>query len=307
MTLTIPGLPPSLEFNWDGTRLGIRLEGEPSFTYADLIGLTGPQGPQGEPGATGATGATGPAGPKGDTGATGLQGPRGLTGATGPVGPKGDTGATGAAGPQGPQGLTGPAGPQGVPGPTGPKGDTGATGPAGTTTWAGITNKPSTFPPSGHQHTSFAGTLTAPAFQLDLGGTNSFQPGNLFLRSSNPTIFLRDTDHPGAAIHVNGGLFYVLPMPTDQNTWQAINGIWPFVVNLATNEVTVGGVLRVGSQFPRIYFDDSTPGSCNYFIWCDGGIFHIFADRNRDGSFEAPHPLVLDANQNRAWVFGREI
>ena len=38
-------------------------------------------------------------------------------------GPKGDTGATGA---------------------------TGATGPPGTTTWAGITDKPSTFPPEAH-------------------------------------------------------------------------------------------------------------------------------------------------------------
>ena len=35
----------------------------------------------------------------------------------------------------------------------GPKGDTGATGPEGppgTTTWAGITDKPSTFPPEAH-------------------------------------------------------------------------------------------------------------------------------------------------------------
>jgi len=35
----------------------------------------------------------------------------------------------------------------------GPKGDTGATGPAGppgTTTWAGITDKPSTFSPEAH-------------------------------------------------------------------------------------------------------------------------------------------------------------
>ena len=307
MTLTIPGLPPSLEFNWDGTRLGIRLEGEPSFTYADLIGLTGPQGPQGEPGATGATGATGPAGPKGDTGATGLQGPRGLTGATGPVGPKGNTGATGAAGPQGPQGLTGPAGPQGVPGPTGPKGDTGATGPAGTTSWNGITDKPSSFPPSGHQHTSFAGTLTAPSFQLALDGTNALQTGNLRLRGTAPTVTLRDRDGNSGFIHVNSNLFYILRGGVDASTWSAVNGRWPLVIDLNTNQTRLGGALRIDDEFPRILLADVTPGSCNYFIWCDGGVFHIFADRNRDGSFEAPHPLVLDANQNRAWVFGREI
>lgn len=40
----------------------------------------------------------------------------------------------------------------GVPGPQGEKGDTGDTGPAGTTDWSGITNKPSTFAPSSHNH-----------------------------------------------------------------------------------------------------------------------------------------------------------
>ena len=42
-------------------------------------------------------------------------------------------------GPQGERGLPGPTGPQGAP---------------GTTTWAGITDKPSTFPPSSHTHTA---------------------------------------------------------------------------------------------------------------------------------------------------------
>ncbi len=49
--------------------------------------------------------------------------------AIGKKGPKGDTGATGATGATGPE------------------------GPPGTTTWAGITDKPSTFPPEAH-HTS---------------------------------------------------------------------------------------------------------------------------------------------------------
>lgn len=72
----------------------------------------------------------------------------------------------GPAGPQGPQGIQGPAGPagaDGAPGPQGPKGDKGDTGdtgpqgpagPPGTTTWAGITDKPSVFPPDVHSHTS---------------------------------------------------------------------------------------------------------------------------------------------------------
>lgn len=61
---------------------------------------------------------------------------------TGPQGPKGDTGL---------RGPTGPPGPKGDAGPTGPKGDPGA---SGASTWADISGKPTTFPPSSHRHTS---------------------------------------------------------------------------------------------------------------------------------------------------------
>ena len=143
----------NLEFTWDGYTLGVRQQGQTTYTYSQSLrgatGATGPQGPQGPKGATGATGATGPQGPKGATGATGLAGKnleftwdgytlgvrqqgqttytysqslRGATGATGPQGPqgpKGATGATGATGPQGPKGATGAQGPQGLRGENG--------------------------------------------------------------------------------------------------------------------------------------------------------------------------------------------
>lgn len=63
-------------------------------------------------------------------------------------------GAVGATGPQGQRGLQGEQGIQGIQGQAGATGATGATGPAGTTTWAGITDKPSTFAPSTHTHTA---------------------------------------------------------------------------------------------------------------------------------------------------------
>lgn len=67
----------------------------------------------------------------------------------------------------GPQGPIGPQGEQGLPGAkgdTGPAGPTGAAGPAGTTTWAGITDKPTTFAPSEHTHawTEITGRPTIP-------------------------------------------------------------------------------------------------------------------------------------------------
>lgn len=62
----------------------------------------------------------------------------------GEPGPPGPAGPPGATGPQGPTGGTGPQGPGGAQGPAGP------TGPPGTTSWWGLTDVPSTFPPAAH-------------------------------------------------------------------------------------------------------------------------------------------------------------
>lgn len=46
----------SLEFNWSGTQLGVRQEGDPSYSYVDL---EGPAGAPGTPGTNGSPGAPG--------------------------------------------------------------------------------------------------------------------------------------------------------------------------------------------------------------------------------------------------------
>ncbi|MEA5500369.1 hypothetical protein VB834_09220 [Limnoraphis robusta Tam1] len=51
--LIVLSTPKFLEFDWQGTQLGIRVEGESTFTYVELkgaTGATGAQGPQGIPG-----------------------------------------------------------------------------------------------------------------------------------------------------------------------------------------------------------------------------------------------------------------
>ena len=161
-------------------------KGDP-FTYEDFTdeqlqalkgergdkGERGPAGPAGNDGKDGADGSTGPQGPRGKAftyddftpeqleGLKGERGPRGLPGEDGAKGEPGEPG------PAGKQGARGPKGDKGDPfeyedftseqlkaltGPQGPKGATGARGPAGTTSWSGITDKPSTFPPAKHTH-----------------------------------------------------------------------------------------------------------------------------------------------------------
>lgn len=53
-----------LEFNWDGTKLGIKRTVDDEYTYVDLKGTTGSRGLRG---LTGNTGPEGPIGPKGDS------------------------------------------------------------------------------------------------------------------------------------------------------------------------------------------------------------------------------------------------
>lgn len=129
----------SLEFNWQGTSLGIRKEGESTYSYTDLKGNKGDkgdpgiQGPKGDKGDKGDPGEQGPAGPKGADGVMtftdltseqkeSLRGPRGIQGEQGLQGPKGD---------KGDPGLQGSKGDKGDPGEQGPKGDKGDKGDQG--------------------------------------------------------------------------------------------------------------------------------------------------------------------------------
>ena len=68
-----------LEFNWRGTELGVKVEGEIDYTYADL---RGPKGEKGDKGIQGIQGIQGPVGPKGEKGDKGDKGDTGATGTT---------------------------------------------------------------------------------------------------------------------------------------------------------------------------------------------------------------------------------
>lgn len=130
-----PAGPPgkSLEYSWNGTQLGVRVQGDTSYSYVNLkgatgsTGLTGPPGPAGEPGPPGEKGETGAGlkilGTKASTAelpATGAEGDAWLIGgllyvwggsswtnAGNIQGPKGDPGQTGATGATGAPGTDG--------------------------------------------------------------------------------------------------------------------------------------------------------------------------------------------------------
>lgn len=178
----------NIEFTWRGTELGVRIEGQTSYQYVNL------KGDKGEKGDQGIQGIQGPKGEKGDQGIQGIQGPKGDVG---PQGPIGATGPQGEAGVQGPIGPAGPAGKDGAVGPQGPKGDTGATGavgpqgpkgdtgPAGTTDYNALQNKPNLglYMPLAGNHTK-SGNLTVTGA---LNGNTITSTGNVTAYSDRKT------------------------------------------------------------------------------------------------------------------------
>lgn len=78
-------------------------------------------------------------------------------------------------------------------------------------------------------------------------GTERFKfrtDGHLTMTSTNPTIVLKDSDNRTGFVHVNSDTFYILTGANgaDYGGWSAVgSGWWPFQVNLANNDASVGG------------------------------------------------------------------
>lgn len=68
----------SLDFNWNGTKLGIKTEGQEEYTYIDLKGDKGDKGDQGVKGEQGDKGEKGDRGEQGEQGIQGDKGEKGI-------------------------------------------------------------------------------------------------------------------------------------------------------------------------------------------------------------------------------------
>lgn len=94
--------------------------------------------------------------------------------------------------------------------------------------------------------------------------SNRFSQGALVLRGGSPTVYLRDTDHMSAQLHVNSDTFYLLRGGVDQEGWTQLNSAWPLEINLGTNNALFGGTVRTYSDFRgNIYYDIN---DTNYYV-----------------------------------------
>lgn len=87
-------------------------------------------------------------------------------------------------------------------------------------------------------------TIVRTVGNQDIGGQKTFTV-NPIIRNGSPTMFFADTDNRSAMVHVNGNIFYVLRGCGNADTnWCTHNGVWPLVINLENNDVTIGGNAR---------------------------------------------------------------
>jgi hypothetical protein len=201
------------------------------------VGSQGPQGDQGSQGQQGTAGTNatpitsitddgtgnltihtaeasyGPFYLKGPQGNEGPQGPQGGQGEQGPAGVEAtpitsilDDGSGNltiytASASYGPFALKGPQGNQGANGADGGTGPQGDPGPPGTTSWTGLTDVPSTFPPETHTHAiaDVTDLQTALDSKLPLSGGNL--TGALTLVGT--ALFVNDTNARNAQLHNN--------------------------------------------------------------------------------------------------------
>lgn len=95
--------------------------------------------------------------------------------------------------------------------------------------------------------------------------------GGLEIRNVSPTVFLRDTNHRGAMIHVNENKFYVLRgAGIDNPNWSTTGSGWPMVIYLDTNDVEFNGeVWARGDKWLRV------EGNTGLYFQSWGGGWHM--------------------------------
>ena len=73
-----------------------------------------------------------------------------------------------------------------------------------------------------------------------------YSAGHHRINNGSPTLFMQDTDHRSAMVHVNSNRFYVLRgCGTNDTNWCQYNSRWPLEVDLEDNTTWLGGALYV--------------------------------------------------------------
>lgn len=99
-----------------------------------------------------------------------------------------------------------------------------------------------------------------------------------------------------------------------------VSGVFTEYMNLAATGVLTfsgpaqqvilggaGGGIEIAGSSPSIKFTDTTASAYDFWCHVDAQNFYVLVDRTGEGTYETPHPLTLEADTNKGYLFGTEI
>ncbi|MDX0855103.1 phage tail protein [Sinorhizobium medicae] len=84
-------------------------------------------------------------------------------------------------------------------------------------------------------------------------------------------------------------------------------GIFTFA---GTQQVIIGGAgggIEIAGAAPSIKMKDTTASAYDFWMHVDAQNWYVLVDRDGNGAYETPHPLTLEADTNKGFLFGSEI
>jgi hypothetical protein len=111
----------------------------------------------------------------------------------------------------------------------------------------------------------------SPAFTFDVAGDVGLT-GQLQIQNDSPTITLRDTNNKTGYIHMNSDVLYFLGGSNNSpySSWTQVGGQWPMTINVANNNVKIGGGLYITGSF-GVYMTSMTFYAAGPFSGAWGG------------------------------------
>ncbi|WP_234843922.1 MULTISPECIES: phage tail protein [Sinorhizobium] len=84
-------------------------------------------------------------------------------------------------------------------------------------------------------------------------------------------------------------------------------GIFTFA---GTQQVIIGGAgggIEIAGTAPSIKMTDTTASAYDFWMHVDAQNWYVLVDRDGSGAYETPHPLTLEADTNKGYLFGSEL
>lgn len=134
--------------------------------------------------------------------------------------------------------------------------------------------------------------------KLDVNGTIR-TAGHVISNNTSPTLYLQDTDHRTAMVHVNSNYFYILRgCGVNDTNICPFNGVWPLTINLENNDASFGGYVTTAGLRSNVYGLDTWFPFTNGYNYIRGNTFingTIFDEQNAAYALDPSETSVFRA------------